>query len=299
MIYTPEDMGQINNYAKFRGVKVILELDSPAHAGTGWEWGEAEGLGKLAVCVEQQPWRNFCIQPPCGQLNPVNPNVFDVLKDIYSDFISIMGNDSVLHLGGDEVMIFKISENIDQFPLMILPLTQLNFQLFLPCWNSTQEILDAMQSRGLGRTTDDFLKLWGEFHMQQLKLITQLKDKNDSVIIWSSGLTEPNVIEQYLDKNRFIIQTWVPAASTLPEDLLKRGYKLIISTKDAWYLDHGFWGMTKYHSWRDVYENNIPRKVRIKTSLNSNSVAQRKNGIRVALQTVFFFLNIHNSGRNS
>ncbi|XP_011315002.1 chitooligosaccharidolytic beta-N-acetylglucosaminidase isoform X2 [Fopius arisanus] len=234
MIYTPEDMGRIRNYAKYRGVRVILEMDSPAHAATGWEWGETQGLGKLAVCVEQQPWRNFCIQPPCGQLNPVNPHVFEVLRDVYKDFFSILGNDTVLHIGGDEV--------------------------WLPCWNSTQEIVDAMQARGLGRTTEDFLKLWGEFHNEQLELISKLKERSDSVIVWSSGLTEPNVIEQYLDKNRFIIQTWLPAASTVPEELLKRGYKLIISTKDAWYLDHGFWGITKYHSWRDVYENRIPRK---------------------------------------
>ncbi|XP_015108847.1 chitooligosaccharidolytic beta-N-acetylglucosaminidase isoform X2 [Diachasma alloeum] len=234
MIYTPEDVGRIKNYAKYRGVRVILEMDSPAHAATGWEWGETAGLGKLAVCVEQQPWRNFCVQPPCGQLNPVNPHVFDILRDVYREFFSILGNDSVLHVGGDE--------------------------LWLPCWNSTEEIVENMQGRGWGRTPEDFLKLWGEFHIKQLKVISDLKEKDDSVIIWSSGLTEPNVIEQFLDKNRFIIQTWVPAASTVPEELLKRGYKLIISTKDAWYLDHGFWGSTKYHSWRDVYENRIPRE---------------------------------------
>lgn len=102
-IYTDDDMQLITSFAKSRGVRVILELDSPSHAGAGWEWGESEGLGKLAVCVNRQPWRNFCIQPPCGQLNPVNPNTFKILRKIYRDLLQIYGRNGVLHLGGDEV----------------------------------------------------------------------------------------------------------------------------------------------------------------------------------------------------
>jgi len=60
--------------------------------------------------------------------------------------------------------------------------------------------------------------------------------------------------------SRYIIQTWVPASSSLPAELLAKGYKIIYSTKDAWYLDHGFWGSTVYHNWRVVYDNKIPRK---------------------------------------
>lgn len=42
--------------------------------------------------------------------------------------------------------------------------------------------------------------------------------------------------------------------------LLDLNYKLIISTKDAWYLDHGFWGNTIYHRWNVVYDNQIPER---------------------------------------
>lgn len=56
------------------------------------------------------------------------------------------------------------------------------------------------------------------------------------------------------------MQTWVPAMDELPQKLLTMGYKLIISTKDAWYLDHGFWGNTQYHTWRTGYTNRIPRQ---------------------------------------
>lgn len=57
----------------------------------------------------------------------------------------------------------------------------------------------------------------------------------------------------------YVIETWVPSNNSLPQELLNMGYKLIISTKDAWYLDHGFWGTTKYYTWRTAYNNNLPR----------------------------------------
>lgn len=31
-----------------------------------------------------------------------------------------------------------------------------------------------------------------------------------------------------------------------------------MSTKDAWYLDHGFWGSTTYYKWSKVYDNRLP-----------------------------------------
>jgi hexosaminidase len=96
-------MQNIKKYANARGVRIILEIDSPSHAGAGWEWGESESLGNLAVCVNQQPWREFCIQPPCGQLNPVNPNTFNVLRNIYKQLLTTFGRHGMMHLGGDEV----------------------------------------------------------------------------------------------------------------------------------------------------------------------------------------------------
>ena len=38
-------------------MRVLPEFDAPAHVGNGWQFGEAEGKGKLAVCVNQEPWQ--------------------------------------------------------------------------------------------------------------------------------------------------------------------------------------------------------------------------------------------------
>lgn len=133
------DVRHIIKYARHRGVRVIIEIDAPSHAGNGWQWGPTYNLGNLSVCVNQQPWRSFCIQPPCGQLNPVNLNVYEVLRSIYTDLLTSLPADETIHMGGDEV--------------------------HFGCWNATSEIVDYLYNNGLGRTTDDFLKLWGDFQV--------------------------------------------------------------------------------------------------------------------------------------
>ncbi|GLV44862.1 Hexosaminidase 2 [Carabus blaptoides fortunei] len=233
-IYTFADIVAIIRYAKYRGVRVIMEIDAPSHAGNGWEWGPSAGLGNLAVCVNKNPWRQYCIQPPCGQLNPANPNVFTILGELYKEIVEVFPKEEYFHMGGDEV--------------------------FIPCWNSTEEIVSYMQSKDLGRTTEDFLKLWSQYQVNSLeKYDNATGTSRTSMIVWSSHLTEPDVIEKYLPKNRYIIETWVPTTNDLPARLLEKGYRLIISTKNAWYFDHGFWGNTQYYTWRTVYKNRIPR----------------------------------------
>ncbi|XP_049277610.1 chitooligosaccharidolytic beta-N-acetylglucosaminidase [Anopheles funestus] len=248
-IYSPSDVRKIIRYAKYRGIRVIFELDAPSHAGNGWQWGPDKGLGNLAVCINQKPWRNFCIEPPCGQLNPINLNLYTVLKDIYYDLARMNKDELIFHMGGDEV--------------------------FFGCWNATEEIVTYLRNHGMGQNNADFLMLWSEFQDNVLRLwdnalhLATINRTGSStisenrvtspVIVWSSRLTDPSVIEQFLPSERYVIQTWVPTADNTPQQLQKLGYKLIISTKDAWYLDHGFWGVTSYYNWKKVYDNKLPK----------------------------------------
>lgn len=52
-VYTRDQIAALKEYARIRGVRLLPELDAPAHVGNGWQWGEKEGLGNLAVCVNQ------------------------------------------------------------------------------------------------------------------------------------------------------------------------------------------------------------------------------------------------------
>ncbi|KAF5294923.1 hypothetical protein FQR65_LT10635 [Abscondita terminalis] len=237
-VYHPSDIRQLVRYAKLRGVRVILEVDAPSHAGNGWQWGEQAGLGNLAVCVNKMPWRYYCIQPPCGQLNPVNKHLYTVLAHLYQDVVDMFDEKETFHMGGDEV--------------------------HLGCWNSTEEIINYLNYHGRNRSTEEFLQLWGDYQVNALNAYDSVVGhKNTQIIMWSSALTEVGIITRYLPKDRYIIQTWVPADDNIPELLLQLGYKVIVSTKDAWYLDHGFWGTTQYHGWRVSYSNKLPKHLNV------------------------------------
>ncbi|XP_029723474.2 chitooligosaccharidolytic beta-N-acetylglucosaminidase [Aedes albopictus] len=239
-IYTQQDVRSVFEYAKLRGIRVLLEFDAPAHAGNGWQWAPAAGFGSLAVCVNQQPWRKLCIEPPCGQLNPANPHLYPTLQKLYADFSGLIPPQEILHMGGDEV--------------------------FFGCWNATREVVDYLEGQGKSRGEDDFLDLWGEFQANVLRLWDQQRqglEQLQPTILWSSHLTDPAVIEKYLPKERYVVQTWVESDKDLPLQLVRKGYRLIVSTKNAWYFDHGFWGVTNYYNWRKVYNNKLLKSTKV------------------------------------
>lgn len=39
-IYRVDDQKELIEYARARGVRVVIEIDAPAHAGNGWQWGK-------------------------------------------------------------------------------------------------------------------------------------------------------------------------------------------------------------------------------------------------------------------
>ncbi|KAG6444734.1 hypothetical protein O3G_MSEX003576 [Manduca sexta] len=236
-IYTTEEVRELIEYAKVRGVRVVIEIDAPAHAGNGWQWGKEYGFGDLAVCVNVYPWRPYCIEPPCGQLNPANPAMYRVLRDLYRDIAETMTKPPLLHMGGDEV--------------------------FLNCWNSSEEIVTYMKNKGWDTTDEGFLKLWGEFHEKALQIWDEEVHAAGAgdpqpVMLWSSELTQPQRIQRFLDKNRYIIEVWEVITSPLLSQLLRLGYRVVSVPKDIWYLDHGTWGVTKYSNWRRMYSHKLP-----------------------------------------
>jgi hypothetical protein len=58
-------------YARVRGVKIVPEFDAPAHVGNGWQFAEKTHpeWGRLAVCVNQEEWQDYAVEPPGGQVS--------------------------------------------------------------------------------------------------------------------------------------------------------------------------------------------------------------------------------------
>ncbi|KAI7815264.1 chitooligosaccharidolytic beta-N-acetylglucosaminidase, partial [Rhyzopertha dominica] len=229
-VYTESDIEELLVYAKARGIRVIPEFDAPAHVGEGWQ------DTSYVACFNKQPWQNYCVEPPCGQLDPTQDGLYDILEDIYSDMINQFQPD-VFHMGGDEVS--------------------------LTCWNTTENIVSYMQESGWNRTEADFVKLWDIFQSKALERLYKNTQTKIPIIMWTSTLTKTDYVEQYLPNDTYVIQIWTLGTDKQISDLLERGYRLILSNYDALYLDCGFAGWvtdgnnwcSPYIGWQKVYEN--------------------------------------------
>lgn len=242
-VYTTNQIADLKEYARVRGVRLLPELDAPAHVGNGWQWGEKEGLGQLAVCVNQEPWLSFCVEPPCGQLNLANPEMYNVLSSVYNEMFNMFAPLDMFHFGGDEV-------NIN-------------------CWNSTQEIFDWMTENGYGVDEAAYYEQWAVFQEKARSLLLQAAGDDDvQGILFTSGLTAPEHLESYVNKSNYIIQIWSTESDPIIGELLNRGYRVIFSNYDAWYLDCGMGAWigegnnwcSPYKGWQKVYMND-PYKI--------------------------------------
>ena len=68
--YYKNEVQDLIQYAKIRGVRIIPEFDAPAHVGSGWQQFNENNTdwGNIILCYENEEWNTFCAEPPCGQV---------------------------------------------------------------------------------------------------------------------------------------------------------------------------------------------------------------------------------------
>jgi hexosaminidase len=215
-VYTAKDVADVVHFARVRGVRVLPEFDQPAHVGEGWQ------KKNLTACFNYQPWLSYCVEPPCGQLDPSKDAVYDVLEDMFD-------KPDLFHLGGDEVS--------------------------FNCWNTSSEIKSWMAAKGWDLSEASFMKLWNHFQENALARFDKISDnKKVPIILWTSHLTEEPYVTKYLNPDRYTIQIWLLGNDTKIKTLLELGYDLILSNYDALYLDCGFAGwVTDGNNWCSPY----------------------------------------------
>merc|ERR1712168_745668 len=236
-VYTPQDIKEIVEFGRVRGIRVLPEFDAPAHVGHGWEWGPEEKLGELVACLAREPWQSYCVEPPCGQLNIANNKIYEVLGNIYKEMVESFGTLDMFHYGGDEVN--------------------------LNCWNTTDEITTYMQTKYSNLTEDSYYKEWSYFQNKAFNLLNAANKKEVPGVLWTSHLTEKGRVDKFLDPLKYIIQIWTKGDDLLIKELLDKKFRLIFSNYDALYLDCGFGAWvgegnnwcSPYIGWQKVYDN--------------------------------------------
>ncbi|ERL95048.1 hypothetical protein D910_12318 [Dendroctonus ponderosae] len=223
-VYTDDDVKSIIEYARVRGIRVVPELDSPAHVGEGWQ------TSGVLTCFNQKPWTDYCAEPPCGQFDPSQSGVYDILEDLYGDLLTQFGTD-VFHMGGDEVNV--------------------------ACWNITSNLTAWMvDEMGWGLSKSDFQeKVWPYFQNESAQRLYKQAGAQIPIILWSSDLTALDNVTSILPPEDYIIQIWDSADSSSIQTLLSQNYSVILSNYDGLYLDCGFAGwVTNGTNWCSPYK---------------------------------------------
>lgn len=232
-VYSEEDVSRLAEFARERGVRLVVELDVPSHTAAGWPTSQiscTEQRGSAANAplmqlvrksdpasrVEQQrqqhpyrveadalPWWELCGQPPCGQLPAADNATFLTLRRLYQELRHASGASDVAHLGGDEVS--------------------------AECWG--------------GLRGERLWSVWGGFlRRAHRELVAASRGQPPAaVLVWSSELTAPHNLRRYFDPSTHVVQVWGGSKwnETLP--VLASGFRAVVSHVDAWYLDCG-WG---------------------------------------------------------
>ncbi|XP_068215388.1 beta-hexosaminidase subunit beta-like isoform X2 [Palaemon carinicauda] len=143
-LYAPEEIGQVIDYGRLNGVRVVPEFDTPGHTQS---WGPGQP-GFLTPCYSgDKPDGTF------GPVDPTNEDNYDFLKEFFKE-VAERFPDHYVHLGGDEVS--------------------------FDCWKSNPQITDFMKKENI---TGDYGKLEEVYITKLLEIVSNLPTKN-GYIIW-------------------------------------------------------------------------------------------------------------------
>ncbi|EFN85825.1 beta-hexosaminidase subunit beta [Harpegnathos saltator] len=115
MIYTPNDVQKVVNYARLRGIRVMPEFDTPGHTRS---WGLAYPELLTACYDSGKP------NGKLGPMNPTKPALYEFVRNLFSEIVQVFP-DQYIHLGGDEVP--------------------------FECWASNPEIIAYMREHNMSR----------------------------------------------------------------------------------------------------------------------------------------------------
>lgn len=204
MMYSPADVQKIVQYGMEHGVRVLPEIDMPAHTGS---WAEA--YPEIVTCANMFWWPAgsspaLAAEPGTGQLNPLIPKTYEVVKNVIRDTIA-MFPDSLFHGGADEI-------NSD-------------------CWNTDPSIQKFVASNGtLSQLLEKFIN----------NTLPEILSLNRTVVYWEDVILSGNVKvnPSLLPPQNVIMQTWNNGPNNTKQ-LVTSGYRVIVSSADYYYLDCG------------------------------------------------------------
>ncbi|KAI6191492.1 Beta-N-acetylhexosaminidase [Aphelenchoides bicaudatus] len=190
-IYSKSAVQDILDHARLRGIRVMVEFDTPGHMGS-WK-GQ---LGLLAECKDQMGH-----VVPSNLIDPSFDNNYKFLKSFFDEILSVFP-ERFIHLGGDEV------------------------SFWLECWKGNPKIRDFMERKGMG---DNFTQL-EDYHYGKLQdLMRELfgNDETARMIFWQEVFQfnnpYPNAIAHLWQLSEDDLKKSI-------QDLTSKGHQVIVSS---------------------------------------------------------------------
>ncbi|XP_037046668.1 beta-hexosaminidase subunit alpha-like [Bradysia coprophila] len=214
LVYQPSDVKHIIDFARDRGIRVILEFDTPGHT---------QGFGKafpslITPCFGDgvnPGTANFPNHAAYEILNPMDENTYTFMTDFLKEIVDSVSKDKYVHLGMDEV--------------------------YYACWQSSPVIAEFMRNNNFTE-----MKEVQQYYTE--RVLENLKNIGGHPIIWHDPIEFGVVPEKDV-----ILQVWKGGSEDDPwepymERALKGGYQVLLSS--CWYLNYINYG----ESWKAYYE---------------------------------------------
>lgn len=219
--YSPDSVAWIVEYARQRGVRVVLEIETPGHAAA---WGH--GYPELVVsCPNFMSTFGFTAKIDCVPLDISQNFTYSVVEALLKETAEYVP-DGFLHLGGDEVQ--------------------------YGCWNESQNMRDWMAEKGW----ESFAK--AESYWIAAAIGMAKRHGQRRAVVWQESFdnAQPFTGTDLQLPQDAVVHFW-HNRSSLP-DALNQHHDVLMS--EGWYLDLNQPGIPRgrlLDSWIDFYNTNV------------------------------------------
>eukprot|EP00049_Salpingoeca_infusionum_P022989 m.9815 g.9815 ORF g.9815 m.9815 type:complete len:552 (-) comp5496_c0_seq1:3325-4980(-) len=212
-MYSVDDVQGVVAYAKARGVRIMVEVDTPGHSAS-WRFGYPEAFPNCPNTLAHNVNN--------GALNPANNATFDLLETLLTELGQIFP-DSFFHIGGDEVSYL--------------------------CWEEDPSVAAFMSQMGFGT---NYQKLQQYYETRLRDIATKVLPGRSIVIYqdtFDDGVVVPKdiVFDAWKSSNPPILQELATLVKAGYRAVLANG------PNSEWYLNDGFGNGDTYTFWPAVY----------------------------------------------
>ncbi|KAI8790496.1 beta-hexosaminidase subunit alpha isoform X2 [Biomphalaria glabrata] len=220
-VYSLEDISEIIEYARMRGIRVMPEFDTPGHT---YSWGLSRPE-LLTQCYSGS-------SPVKGYLGPIDPSknsTYRFLKTLFQEVMDVF-KDQYLHLGGDEVPLgcWQSNAEVMAFATELAKLRQSQQQQ-----PNAQSVNSNQQFQSWSIWSDDVKRVYEYYENRLIQILNELgkkRKKGIKYIMWQEVMNNNLQLP-----NDTIIQVWMGDMGDVMR-ATSLGYHVLYST--CWYMDH-------------------------------------------------------------